>query len=64
MFTTEGVLQLIGIITIAEVIGAGLVAFIATRRPVYKKLLKLAMSQAEDLMETLQAEYEKVEKEA
>lgn len=64
MFTTEGVLQLIGIITIAEVIGAGLVAFIATRRPVYKKLLKWAMSQAEDLMETLQAEYEKVEKEA
>ena len=63
MFTTEGVLQLIGIITVAEVIGAGAVAFIATRRPVYKRLLKWAMSQAEDLMETLQTEYEKVEKE-
>ena len=63
MFTTEGVLQLIGIITIAEVIGASLVAFIATRKPVYKKLLKWAMSYAEDLVNTLQDEYNKVEKE-
>ena len=63
MFTTEGVLQLIGIIAVSEVIAAGLVAFIATRKPVYKKLLKWAMSQAEDLVETLQTEYEKVEKE-
>lgn len=63
MFTTEGILQLIGIIAVAEVIAAGLVAFIATRKPVYKRLLKWAMSQAEDLVETLQTEYEKVEKE-